>query len=133
MDEVMGGGGEDGNLNLTDFVGGIALGLAGLAGGVAAGVRVDGNAFPVLLGCAGLLAGGFLGRRLTRRFPRLRSGTVIRSWAAGCGMSGMLLGFFAGDYVGALAGVGRVYPDVVGAGLGLYLGIRIGLARSRRA
>lgn len=129
----MDGSGEDEGLNLTDFVGGIALGLAGLAGGVAAGVRVGGSAFPVLLGCAGLLAGGFLGRRVTRRFPRLRSGTVINSWVAGCGMSGMLLGFFAGDFVGAFAGVGRVYPDVVGAGLGLYLGIRTGLARERRA
>lgn len=129
MDE----GGEDEGLNLTDFVGGIALGLAGLAGGVAAGVRVGGSAFPVLLGCAALLAGGFLGRRVSRIFPRLRSRTLIKSWAAGCGMSGMILGFFAGDYVGVFAGFDRVYLDVVGAGLGLYLGIRIGLERSRRA
>lgn len=118
-------------VNLGVFVGRIAGGFVGLCLGVTLGVRVGGSLAPVVGSMGGLFVGVVVSDFIFKAFPRLAPAQTMPAVAAGCGVSGLVIGLFIGDAVSTFAGLDRLYGDFIGASLGLYVGVLVGNARER--
>jgi hypothetical protein len=64
-----------------------------------------------------------------KMFPRLAPMQTISVVATGCGMSGLIIGLFIGDAIGTFGSFDRSYGSLIGASLGLYIGVLVGNTR----
>ena len=118
-------------MNFGVFIGRIVGGFVGLCLGVTIGIWIGGSLGPVVGSVVGLFIGVKMSDFIFMMFPRLAPAQTISAIAAGCGASGLIMGLFIGDAVGTFGGFDRSYSSLIGASLGLYIGVLIGNARKR--
>jgi uncharacterized membrane protein len=116
-------------MNFGVFIGRIVGGFCGLCLGVTLGLWAGGSLAPVIGSIIGLFAGVLFSGFVFKMFPRLAPAQTMSAVAASCGMSGLIGGLFIGDAIGTFGNFDRSYSALIGASLGLYLGVLIGNAR----
>jgi hypothetical protein len=126
------GGQTLGRVKLGVYVGRLAGAFVGLWLGVTLGVWVGWSAAPVVGAVAGLFAGAHFSDFVFRAFPRLAPEQTITARAAARGLSGIVVGLLLGDIVGTFTSLDRAYTVLVGAALGLYVGVVSGNARGKK-
>ncbi|HEY0546145.1 MAG TPA: hypothetical protein VGC91_12265 [Pyrinomonadaceae bacterium] len=121
-----------GSLNLAMFLGRIVGGFVGLCLGVTIGIQIGGSLSPVLGGVIGLFAGAFISQLIFKSFPRLSSNRTISARSASYSIIGLFAGLMIGDALGTFTNFDRLYSGFIGASLGLYAGMLLGLAHRRK-
>ncbi len=116
-------------MNFNEFIGRIVGGFVGVCIGISLGVFVGGSISPIIGSIAGFFMGVIVSDRIFKIFPRLASAQTISIAAAGYGISGLIIGLFIGDAVGTFSSLDRMYSSLIGASLGLYVGVLLGYAR----
>lgn len=116
-------------VKLGVFLGRVIGAFVGSGFGVILGVWVGWSAAPVIGAIAGVFAGAHFSDFVFRAFPRLSPELTITVGAAARGVSGLFFGSIVGDIVGTFTSLDRLYTVLVGAALGLYVGVVFGNAR----
>jgi uncharacterized membrane protein len=111
------------------FIGRIVGSILGSCLGLTIGAKIGGSLAPLVAGIVGMLLGAMASDLLFKAFPRLLPGRSISTISATTGLFGLVLGFFTVDAIATFSGLDILYADLVGASLGLYIGILIGNAR----
>jgi hypothetical protein len=119
-------------VNLCLFLGRIVGGFVGLSLGVIIGIWIGGSLGPIIGSALGLLAGVSVSQLILKSFPALAANQTISIGVAGYGSTGLIVGWVIGDLLGTFTTLDRSYSGLIGAALGLYIGILIGMAYKRK-